>query len=125
MRLSVLVIVSTIACHIATAHAQEATGPYRAGYLRDACNALALTQGTSSEASGIAMAEGLCGGAISTVMRLGPKMNEQFRFCPPPAATPQQIIPIVVKFIDDNPKALNLDIRDVANYVGRLTWPCR
>jgi len=57
-------------------------------------------------------------------MRFGRQMSEQFRFCPPPEATPQQIIPIVLKFLDDNPKALDLDIRDVANYVGRLTWPC-
>jgi len=121
MKLSVPVIAAMIACHIPTAHAQESK-PYRAGYLRDAC--YTFTQQDTSAASGRAVAEGICAGAISTVMRFGRHMSEQFRFCPPPEATPQQIIPIVLKFLDDNPKALDLDIRDVANYVGRLTWPC-
>ena len=62
-------------------------------------------------------------GRSPRLWRFGRQMSEQFRFCPPPEATPQQVIPIVLKFPDDNPKALDLDIRDVANYVGRLTWP--
>jgi hypothetical protein len=121
MKLSVPVIAAMIACHIPAAHAQESK-PYRAGYLRDAC--YTFIQGTST-ASGRAVAEGTCAGAISTVMRFGRQMSEQFRFCPPPEAALQQVIPIVLKFLDDNPKALDLDIRDVANYVGRLTWPCK
>jgi hypothetical protein len=44
-------------------------------------------QGTSTTASGRAVAEGTCAGAISTVMRFGRHMSEQFRFCPPPEAT--------------------------------------
>src|SRR5262249_8278635 len=115
MRLSPLVIAAMMACHIPTAHAQEAIGPYRADYLRDAC--LAAVQEGGNEPSGVAMAEGTCLGAISTVIRFGPQMNEQFRFCPPPQITPKQVIPILLKFLGENPKALSLDIRDAANYV--------
>jgi hypothetical protein len=49
----------------------------------------------------------------------------QFRFCPPPQATPKQVMPILSEFLDKNPNALKFDIRDVMNYVGRLNWPCR
>ena len=106
-----------------SASGQEATGPYQAGYLRDAC--YALTQTIPNESVSLAGLEGTCAGAISTVMRFGPMMNDKFRFCPPPTLTPTQAIPTVLKFLDDNPKALNLDLRDVTNYVGRLTWPCK
>ena len=110
---------------------QPSQGPrscYRGRHMRRKVSHIVLaTYGTlvtrTSTASGRAVAEGTCAGAISTVMRFGRQMSEQFRFCPPPEATPQQVIPIVLKFPDDNPKALDLDIRDVANYVGRLTWP--
>jgi hypothetical protein len=62
--------------------------------------------------------EGTCGAAISTVLRLGPMMNDQFRFCPPPQATPKQIIPILLEFLDNNPVALKFDIRDVYELCG-------
>jgi hypothetical protein len=69
--------------------------------------------------------EGSCAEAIGAVIRLPPSMNDQFRFCPPPEVTVQQVIPVVWKFIKENPQAEDLDIRDVANNVGRLTSPCR
>jgi len=122
MKLKALIIGAAILCGTFCAEAQEATGPYRAGYLRDAC--YSLTKDTTKESAGLAVAEGTCAGAISTVMRFGPMMNDKFRFCPPSGITPTQAIPIVLKFLEDNPKAQTLDIRDVANYVGRLTWPC-
>jgi hypothetical protein len=102
---------------------RDVTDPYRADYIRNAC--FTSTQETTNrEATGRAVFEGTCLASISTVMRFAPMMNEKFRFCPPPGMTPMQAIPIVLKFLDDNPRALTLDIRDVANYVGRLTWPC-
>jgi len=124
MRPLILVTVLTIGLvTTAVAQAQEVTGPYRAEFLQDAC--LSLTQATTTTSSGRAVAEGTCGGAISTVLRFGPMMNDQFRFCPPPQATPKQIMPILLEFLDKNPLALKLDIRDVMNYVGRLSWPCK
>lgn len=126
MQTTILAVGATLLLGIPLAQAQqpqETTGPYRAGYLRDACSTLLKTT-NGKEASGRAVAEGTCAGAISTVMRLGPMMKDQFRFCPPPEATPTQVIPIVLKFLDQNSAALKMDIRDVANYVGRLTWPC-
>jgi hypothetical protein len=123
MRLSILATMLMIGVATAVAQAQEATGPYRADFLRDAC--LTFTQNVTNTPSGRAVAEGTCAGAISTVLRFGPMMNDQFRFCPPQQATPQQIIPILLEFLDKNPAALKLDIRDVMNYVGREKWPCK
>lgn len=122
-RVSILAIMLMLGDPVALAQVQEATGPYRTEYLRDACSTL-IQEGTNSS-SGRAVAEGTCGGAISTVMRFGPMMNNQFRFCPPPQATPKQVIPLLLEFLDKNPAALKLDIRDVMNYVGRLNWPCK
>lgn len=124
MRLSIFsAIMLMIGVATAVAQVQEATGPYRASYLRDAC--LTFTQNSADTSSVRALAEGTCAGAISTVLRLGPMMNDQFRFCPPQQATPKQVMPILLEFLDKNSAALKLDIRDVMNYVGRLTWPCK
>jgi len=103
--------------------AQEMTEPYRANYVRDACQTLIIN--TRHTESGRAGMEGLCAGVIGTVMRLGPMMNEQLRFCPPPDGTPTEVISIVLKYLDDTPAAGSKDIRDVAIYVGRKTWPCK
>jgi Rap1a immunity proteins len=103
---------------------QKATGPYQAGYLRDACRT-AIQADANPGVTGRAIAEGTCGGAISTVLHLGPAMNQQYRFCPPPGTTLKQAIPILLKFLDDNPVMLDYDIRDVANFMGRKTWPCQ
>ena len=110
---------------VATAVAQvkEETGPLRADYIGSACLSLTLTQDTTN--AGLAGAEGACAGAISTVLRFGPIMNGQFRFCPPQEATPKRVIPILLEFLDKNPDFLKADIRDVMNYVGRLNWPCK
>jgi hypothetical protein len=124
MRFGVFLLSGVLACYVNAVHSQEATGPYRVGYIRDACNYLASAS-TSNSDPALAMAAGTCAGAISAIMRSGPAMNEQFRFCPPLAITPKQIMPLLMKFIDENPKTLDLDIRDVANYFGRLTWPCK
>jgi|SRR6516162_2647992 hypothetical protein len=123
MKVEVLLIGVALVCGIPSAEAQETTGPYRAGDLRDAC--YAFTQNIQNESANLIGAEGTCAGTISTVMRFGPVMNDKFRFCPPPEMTLTQAIPIVLKYLDDNPKALNFDLRDVANYVGRVTWPCK
>jgi hypothetical protein len=123
MRLSILAIMSMIGVATAVAQVEEATGPLRADYIRSAC--LALTLDTTNDSSGLAGAEGLCAGAISTVLRFGPIMNDQFRFCPPQQATPKRVIPILLEFLEKDPAALKSDIRDVMNYVGRLNWPCK
>lgn len=107
---------------------QPATGPYRTEEIQAACK-LALTNhkppSPPEKAYMVFMAEGLCMGAISTTMRFGPQMNDQFKFCPPASATPEDIIPFILQFVEDNPQALPYDIRDVANYVGRQQWPCK
>src|SRR6266404_7077135 len=70
----------------ALAQVPEATGPYRVSNIKSACST-AIKSGSSggSERAGM---EGVCFGAISTVMRFGPMMNDRFRFCPPATAKP-------------------------------------
>ena len=108
--------------NIEVVSAQETDGPYRSSNLRDAC--ISSIDNSRTYFVDKAAAEGACGAAISTVFRFAYAMNDQYRFCPPPSITNQQVIPIIIKFIDNNPKALTMDIRDVANYVGRLNYPC-
>lgn len=107
---------------------QTATGPYRTEEIREACR-LSMSNHAALEdkeaGKMLAEFEGICSGAISTVFRMAPQMNQTFRFCPPPEASLKEIMPLVIDYIDKNPKTLSLDIRDVANYVGRLSWPCK
>ena len=107
---------------------QSTQGPYRTEEIRTACK-LALTKHKPPEEKGQAymvyIAEGVCMGAISTTMRFGPQMNDKFRFCPPASSAPEDMIPALLDFIDKNPQVLPYDIRDIANYVGRLQWPCQ
>ena len=123
MRVELLLIIIALFLGISTVNGQETSGPYRAGDLSKAC--YALTQNVEKESWILAAGEGLCAGAISTTMRFGPMMNDQFKFCPPPGITPEMVIPILLKFLDKNPKAVDYDLRDLANYVGRVTWPCK
>jgi hypothetical protein len=118
-----LPIALMIAVAPAIAQVQEATALYRAEYLRDACKTSLQTTTNPANAERAAL-EGICVGALGTVVRVGPQMNDKFRFCPPPQKTLKEIIPVLLDFLDKNPAALKLDIRDVANYVGRLNWPC-
>ena len=104
------------------ASAQSSTSPYITRALLPFCkSAIDFKQRNTPES---AMLEGLCLGLISTSMRLGSVMNEQFKFCAPTDMDPKTFIPILEAFISKTPIALDSDIRDVANYVGRITFPC-
>jgi Rap1a immunity proteins len=52
-------------------------------------------------------------------------MSDQFRFCPPPGISTEQAIPILMKYLDQNPDALKYDMRNVANAVFHRVWPCQ
>jgi hypothetical protein len=107
---------------------QPTMGPYRTEEMQMACK-LALTKNKPlsdpEQQSMIMYVQATCLSAVSTTMRMGPQMNDKFRFCPPPSTTPEQVIPILLEFIEKNPQVLPYDIRDIANYVGRLQWPCQ
>lgn len=98
--------------------------PFNAGRLREACASLMDPLSAYDSATGRLGLEGICVGAVGATMAFGPMMNEQFRFCPPAGITLREAIPILLRYLDDNPEALKSDLRQVANYVGRLTWPC-
>jgi hypothetical protein len=125
MKLTMLAITMTVTC-VSVVCAQtppKATGPYRAGYIRDACRTAIQTDADPGP-TGRAVAEGMCSGVIGTVMHLAPAMSEQYRFCPPPGANLKQVVPILLKCLDDHPVLLDYDLRDVINAMGRATWPC-
>lgn len=102
-------------------------GPYRTEFMRSYCK-LAINDKKNTRDRSVSemsyMMEGVCFGVVSTTMRLGPQMSEQFRFCAPPSLTPEIVIPILLDFVDNNPRYLEYDIRDVVNYFGRVNWPC-
>lgn len=105
------------------ASAQSSSSPYITRALLPSCkSAIDFKRRNTPEG---AMLEGLCLGLISTSMRSGRVMNDQFKFCAPTDMDPKTFIPILEAFISKTPAALDLDIRDVANYVGRITYPCR
>lgn len=100
---------------------QEATGPYKTSNLLEGCRAFAQSKPSDSK---LVLEAGVCMGAVSTVMRLGPMMSDKFRFCPNPQGTIQQAMPVLLKFIEENPTMLKYDIRDVANFAFRQFHRC-
>jgi hypothetical protein len=101
----------------------EATGPFRTGAMMASCRAF-VDRHKPHDAEA-AFKEGVCAGVVETVMRLAPGMNATFRFCPPREATLAQALPVLVEFIEADPKMLKYDLRDVASLAFRRTWPCQ
>jgi hypothetical protein len=85
-------------------------------------SAIASNQSSSARTSFL---EGVCLGLISTSISYGRVMNDQFKFCAPMDLNAKTFIPILEAFVLINPIAMDSNIRDVANYVGRITYPCR
>ena len=122
MRSRLVVSSAMFALSISIGHAQDATRPFSSGNLREGCRR--FVQNHSSSSLQNAGEEGICAGIVATVLRFGTSMSDRFRFCPPPHGTVAEAMPILVKYLDDNPNSLRHDLRDVANAVFRLTWPC-
>jgi hypothetical protein len=106
-----------------TANAQADYAPYRTKIMLPACETAVLSHNENS--SILRFHEGLCMGVLSTTLRAGAAMNNQFRFCAPANLNLRTFMPILSNFVAQNPAALDLDLRDVVNYVARINYPCR
>lgn len=73
----------------------------------------------------LTFSQGICAGAVSTLMSLGPLLREQSRFCPPSGATVGQGVLVVSRYFDGNPEALHGDATTLMLQGFRSVWPCR
>jgi len=105
-----------------TVIAQTRISPFKVREVLPACKTYLLD--TKNKNDILIHIEGVCVGAVSSVLRLGSAMSPQYRFCPSPNISISEFLPQLIKFIDQNSSTMDLDIRDVANYFGRLKYPC-
>jgi hypothetical protein len=69
--------------------------------------------------------EGVCTGSILSLAFVGPSLTSTLRFCPPQQATKNQIIRVVVAYIEARPARMHEDFRDLARDALRAAWPCQ
>jgi hypothetical protein len=105
------------------ANAESNSPVYQTRRILPACQTAITSHNDNSQI--LAFHEGLCLGLISTALRAGAAMNHQFKFCPPTNLDPKTFIPILSTFVEQNFNALDVDIRDLVNYVARINYPCR
>jgi hypothetical protein len=69
---------------------------------------------------------GLCAGVISTVFWSQGFAREHVKFCAPKRAiTRAQTRQVVVRYLENHPEKLHLDIRLLALEAMREAWPCK
>jgi hypothetical protein len=67
---------------------------------------------------------GRCAGIIATLSFVSRVLPDNLKFCHPNAATPEQIVEVITKFVETNPDAAEQDFRLVALAAMRNKWPC-
>jgi hypothetical protein len=67
---------------------------------------------------------GRCAGIIATLSFVSRVLPDNLKFCHPNAATPEQIVDVIAKFVETNPDAAEQDFRLVALAAMRNKWPC-
>lgn len=117
------IIVACLIFFSNSANAESKSPFYQTRRVLPACQTAITSHDENSQI--LAFHEGLCLGLISTALRSGTAMNHQFRFCPPANLDPKIFIPILSTFVEQNTNALDVDIRDLVNYVARINYPCR
>ena len=85
---------------------------FSANWIMTGCLAVVANPG------GVSFREGLCLGIVSTI----PSADE--KTCVPPQATNQQMVRVVVQYIDARPARLHEPFQDLALEALRATWPC-
>jgi Rap1a immunity proteins len=68
-----------------------------------------------------AMFESVCAGSITTFVFVG----RDLRICPDHRVTPEQMIRVVITYIEVRPERLHEDWRELALEALRDAWPCR
>jgi hypothetical protein len=66
--------------------------------------------------------EGVCAGSITTLGFVGQVLNK--RFCYPASVTNEQMVRLVVAYIEARPARMHEDFRTLALEALREAWPC-
>jgi hypothetical protein len=69
--------------------------------------------------------EGLCAGAVTSLNFISSIYPPQHRFCAPVEVTNNQLVRVVVAFMEANPARLHEDYRSLAMQALRQAWPCK
>lgn len=67
---------------------------------------------------------GRCAGIVATLSFVSRVLPDNLKFCHPNVATADQIVEVIVKFVEANPDAAEQDFRLVALAAMRNKWPC-
>jgi hypothetical protein len=70
-------------------------------------------------------AGGRCMGIIATLSFVSRVLPDNLKFCHPGAATPDQMVQVIVSFAESNVESLDQDFRLVALAAMRSKWPCQ
>lgn len=68
--------------------------------------------------------QGLCQGAIRTMYYVSHSLDSA-KFCPPSSATANQMIRVVVNYLEANPQFLHANFHWAALTALQKAWPCR
>jgi Ssp1 endopeptidase immunity protein Rap1a len=67
---------------------------------------------------------GLCTGMILTVGYFERSLPEHLRSCRPDEVTNEQMVRVVISYVEARPERMHKDIRDLAIEAFRHAWPC-
>ena len=70
-------------------------------------------------------AGGRCAGIITTLSFVSRVLPDNLKFCHPNTETAQQMLQVIIKFVELNPEAASQDFRLVALAAMHQKWPCQ
>jgi hypothetical protein len=68
--------------------------------------------------------EGICAGSITSLSFVGEILSSTRRFCFPQNVTNEQMVRVVVAYIEARPARMHEDYRNLALEALREAWPC-
>jgi hypothetical protein len=68
---------------------------------------------------------GTCIGLFAGILYYGGWMDQTHKFCAPDSVTPDQAIRVAIKYLDDHPEFMHLDLRASALVAMTKAFPCK
>ncbi|MDR6302680.1 hypothetical protein GGQ85_000356 [Nitrobacter vulgaris] len=69
--------------------------------------------------------DGKCSGIVNAAIYFSKVLPPSIRFCAPDEATNEQVLRVVVNYLDRHPEVLHLDFRALVIKALHEAWPCR
>ena len=66
----------------------------------------------------------LCLGAVMGIASTADRLPPEARFCPPPSVTPDQLVRVVVQYLEAHPARLHENFFQLAYQAMHAAWPC-